>query len=224
MDDLTRAGAGHNSAHDNLKGKIKVKSKYLYILDSGHGGLNPDTGKYVTSGKRSPMFDDGSVLYEGVENRKKVKAIMELMTANGLECVDIVNTWVDTSLGQRVKKANDLAVTRKCIYISVHSDAYGSGWTSPSGIGVYRFTGSQMSAPIAKVFREHITNEFDGIALDRKIKEAPFYVLRYTNCPAVLIEYGFHTNKEEAARMLTDDWIDRVARSAVNSCKEIELT
>jgi N-acetylmuramoyl-L-alanine amidase len=169
------------------------------------------------------MFDDGTVLYEGVENRRKVRAIMAGMKEAGLECIDIVDTWKDMSLDKRVNKANKLAAKRKCIYVSIHSDAFGHGWTSPSGIGVYRFTGSQVSAPIAKVFRKNITDAFDGVALDRKIKEARFYVLRYTSCPAILIEFGFHSNKEEAARMLTDEWVNTVAKSVVDSCKELEL-
>lgn len=222
MENINRAGNGLRSSccHEE---NVEVKNNYLYIFDSGHGGLDPETGEYVTSGKRSPMFDDGSVLYEGVENRKKVRAIMAGMKKAGLECIDIVDTWKDMSLEKRVNKANKLGETRKCIYISIHSDAYGQGWTSPSGIGVYRYTGSQASASIARVFRAHITAEFDGIALDRKIKEAPFYVLRYTTMPAVLLELGFHSNKEESKRMMTIEWIAMVARSTVNACKEIEL-
>jgi N-acetylmuramoyl-L-alanine amidase len=224
MEILNRAGRWVRSASSNAKDseKEELKSKYLYILDSGHGGLDPSTGKYVTSGKRSPKFNDGSVLYEGVENRRKVKAIMLAMKDAGLECIDIVDTWKDISLGERVNRANKLVEKRKCIYISIHSDAYGKGWTSPSGIGVYQFTNSQMSAPIAKIFRKNITNHFDGLALDRGIKNASFYVLRWTNCPAVLIEYGFHTNKDEAKKMITDRWITMVSMSVVESCLEIE--
>ena len=33
------------------------------ILDAGHGGMI--NGKYQTKGKRSPVWEDGSVLYEG---------------------------------------------------------------------------------------------------------------------------------------------------------------
>jgi len=195
-------------------------SKFLYILDAGHGGSLD--GVYQTSGKRSPEFDDGSVLYEGVENRKKVKAITELMKKRNLDFKTVHHDWKDNSLGSRVRQANQLNRSRPCIYISIHSDAYGTGWTSPSGIGVYHFQGSKQSKKIAKLFRQELICNFDGIALHRKIKEARFYVLHHTNMPAVLLELGFHSNKEEAKRMMSDEWTDLVAKSVVDACELIE--
>ena len=41
-------------------------SKKIWLLDPGHGGLDPETGKYVTSGKRSPKWEDGSQYFEGL--------------------------------------------------------------------------------------------------------------------------------------------------------------
>jgi N-acetylmuramoyl-L-alanine amidase len=196
-------------------------SKFLYILDAGHGGLN-ESGEYVTSGKRSPEFDDGRILYEGVENRRKVAAIKYQMDKHNLDSVILCPGYHDFSLSSRVRKANQLNQTRPCIYISIHSDAYGVGWTNPSGIGVYHFQGSKQSKKIAKLFRQELTCNFDGIALDRKIKEARFYVLHHTAMPAVLLELGFHSNKEESKRMMSDEWIDLVAKSVVDSCELIE--
>jgi len=44
-----------------------MSQKFIYLLDAGHGGLID--GKYTTAGKRSPIWDDDSVYYEGVGNR-----------------------------------------------------------------------------------------------------------------------------------------------------------
>ena len=49
-------------------------SKYIWLLDPGHGGLID--GVYQTRGKRSPPFADGSILYEGVFNRDVVSRIL----------------------------------------------------------------------------------------------------------------------------------------------------
>ena len=51
-------------------------SKFVWILDPGHGGLDPETDEYVTSGKRSPVWDDGTQYFEGVGNRDIVKRIL----------------------------------------------------------------------------------------------------------------------------------------------------
>jgi N-acetylmuramoyl-L-alanine amidase len=199
-------------------------SKYLYILDSGHGGIDQDTGQYVTAGKR--MVKDGIKFYEGVNNRDNVKRIMLGMKKAGLDCVDIVNDWRDISLAERVKRANKLNQERKCIYISIHSDANGNGkdWNSASGIGTYVYEkGSKNSHDLAKYMHQELSCNFQGVAKDRKIKKCAFYVVRKTNCPAVLLELGFHTNFKEVNLMRTDEWKEKVVKSVVEACNIFEV-
>lgn len=201
----------------------EIESKYLYILDSGHGGIDPSTGKYVTAGKR--MVKDGIKFYEGVNNRDNVKRIMSGMKAAGLECVDIVNNWRDISLTERVIREKKLSKERKCVYISIHSDANGNGkdWNTASGIGTYVYKrGSSNSNDLAKYMHQELVSNFNGIAKDRKVKKAEFYVLRKTSCPAVLLELGFHTNKEEVQLMRTDEWKEKIVNSVVGACKIFE--
>lgn len=196
-------------------------SEVLFILDNGHGGLNPSTGKYVTPGKRSPKFDDGSTLYEGVNNRINTELIIEGLEAAGMDAIDIVNDWRDIPLNERVRRANELARDNNCVYISIHSDANGNGihWDNASGIGVYQYTNaSSNSVKLATFLRQELNCNFHGIAKDRKIKKANFYVLRKTSCPAVLLELGFHTNFDEAQRMLTFEWREKIVNSIVSAC------
>jgi len=198
-------------------------SKYLYILDAGHGGLSPD-GRYVTAGKR--MVKDDFVFYEGVNNRDNVKRILEAMKKAGLEAVDIVNDWRDISLTERVKRANEIATGRKCVYISIHSDANSNGkeWNQASGIGTYVYTkGSKASSDLSKYMHQELSCNFYGIAKDRKIKKCAFYVVRRTNCPAVLLELGFHTNRDEVKLMTGEDWKQRVVKSVLDACSIFEL-
>jgi N-acetylmuramoyl-L-alanine amidase len=204
-------------------------SNYLYIFDPGHGGLID--GKYQTSGKRSPRFPDGKVLFEGVNNRDNVKRLMEKFKANGLDCVDIVDSNVDISLGERVRKANALAKTRKCIYISIHSDAAGDGvkWHPASGISVWTSPGQTKSDIFASIVIDQLqekflqsikwrTNTTDG----DEDHEENFYVLRETRCPAILCELGFHTNEAETRRMMTTEFKDKICNALVESALKWE--
>lgn len=50
----------------------------IVLLDNGHGGLI--NGEYQTPGKRSPIWDDGSQLFEGELNRAIVARIAESLT------------------------------------------------------------------------------------------------------------------------------------------------
>lgn len=196
-------------------------SKVLYIFGAGHGGLDPNTGRYVTAGKRSPKENGKTLLFEGVNNRDNVARIIKGMRKAGLECVDIVDDWRDISLGERTKRINKLAKTRKCVFISVHSDGAGNGrdWHAASGISVFKYTKcSSNSTRLAKYMHQELTCNFYGVAKDRGIRSKNFHMVRETNCPAVLLELGFHTNLKETKRMLTEDWKEKVVKSVVDAC------
>jgi len=202
-----------------------MSSKILFTIAAGHGGLHPTTKEYVTAGKRSPKLNGEALIYEGVNNRINVAHIIEGMNNAGLDCIDIVNSWQDVPLNERVRRINELARDRKVLHIDIHSDANGNGreWDSASGIGTYIYTkASQSSIMAGELFRDELKHVFNGIAKDRGLRKRNFYMLRETNCPSVLLELGFHTNLEEAKRMLTDDWRQRVVRSVVESCKKYQ--
>ena len=199
-------------------------SKYLYIFDPGHGGLVD--GKYQTAGKRSPKFSDGRVLFEGVNNRDNVQRIMKAFIENGLECVDVVDSEYDVSLIERVKKANKLSKERKCIYISIHSDANGDGikWDQASGMSVYTSKGQTKSDIFASIVIDSLQENFLSTIKWRtdktdgdEDKEENFYVLKNTDCPAILCELGFHTNEAETRRMMTLDYKNKIVDAMVAS-------
>jgi N-acetylmuramoyl-L-alanine amidase len=205
-------------------------SKYTFVLDAGHGGMLNKT--YQTAGKRSPKFDDGTVLYEGVNNREIVKMLIKAMEAEDIKCIDIVASEQDVSLPIRVDRANNLSRTKPCIYISIHSDAAGDGisWHPASGISAYTSKGQTKSDEFAQLVIDELQENFgnevkwrtDNTDKDED-KEENFYVLKNTVCPSVLLELGFHTNKEEAAKMLTAEWKNKIVVSIIYAIKKFEL-
>jgi len=206
-------------------------SKFTYILDPGHGGMINKV--YQTAGKRSPKFDDNSVLYEGVNNRDIARKLIIAMEQEDIKCIDIVASEQDISLVTRVDRANKLSKTKPCVYISIHSDANGDGvtWDKASGMSVYTSEGDTgKSDDFAELVINELQDNFKDTVKWRtestdgdKDKEENFYVLKNTNCPAILCELGFHTNKEEATKMLTDDWKNKVVVSIIYAIKKFEL-
>lgn len=207
-----------------------MKSKYLYLLDPGHGGLINNV--YQTTGKRSPLFDDKkTILYEGVNNRDNAVRIITLLMNNGFDCKDIVNSNEDVPLAKRVQIANELEKTRKCVYISIHSDAMGDGttWQPASGLSVYTSIGQTKSDIFAALAIDGLQEQFLNTVKWRtdetdkdEDKEENFYVLKNTTSPAILMELGFHTNKEEALHMLTNEWKSKIANAVLYAVKKWE--
>ena len=90
------------------------------LLDAGHGGMI--NGQYQTQGKRSPVWSDGSQLFEGEFNRQIKSKIMELCQMDGLKYVDINPQQTDLSLQDRVRYANTYDASES-IFLSIHANA-----------------------------------------------------------------------------------------------------
>ncbi|WP_283392925.1 hypothetical protein [Photobacterium phosphoreum] len=80
--------------------------KPFILLDPGHGGVI--NGNYQTPGKRSPLWSDGSQLFEGEFNRAITQGISQALTLCGIENKIIVPELEDISLQTRVRRANHL--------------------------------------------------------------------------------------------------------------------
>ena len=87
------------------------------LLDNGHG--------YDTPGKRSPIWPDGSQLFEWEFNRDIVSRIEILLKKAGISCVRLVPEKEDISLSERCKRANTIAKQSDCLLISIHANAGG---------------------------------------------------------------------------------------------------
>ena len=203
--------------------------KVVFLIDPGHGGMI--NGKYQTAGKRSPKLPDGSTLYEGVNNRDNARILIEMLKKEGLDAIDIVNSEQDVTLGERVRRANNFAKKRKCLYVSLHSNAAGNGkeFHPAKGISVFTSKGETKSDYFAEIalnnliqaFKDTMRFRFDRTDGD-KDKEADFYVLKNTKMPAVLFELGFHTNLEEVLKIQTREFKTSAMNAIVKACIQFE--
>ena len=79
------------------------------------------------------------------------------------------------------------------IFVSIHCNAFNS---NTNGTETYYFFNSTTGKRIANAIHLQILKAFPEI-VDRGIKEAGFYVLANTNCPAVLVETAFIDNQQD---------------------------
>jgi N-acetylmuramoyl-L-alanine amidase len=188
---------------------------YTVILDPGHGGII--NGKYVTAGKRSPVWSDGTQLFEGVYNRAVCSSLEKLLSSGGLAHFRVVDGDHDTPLTQRVLRANEFYKKDKgCVYVSIHGNA---GPPSASGFEVFTSVGQTKSDILASFVIDSMEDLIPNVKWRKdmsdgdKDKEENFYVLRATLMPAILTENGFFTNEAECRRMMDQSFIDLVAQS-----------
>lgn len=191
------------------------------ILDNGHGGLIG--GVYQTAGKRSPIWKNGTQLFEGEFNRKVVNRLAKLCKDKNIPYSVLVPELEDISLVERVKRANEIYKSNKdCVLISIHANAGGG-----TGYEVFTSVGQTGSDPIAEKIIHHFGAGMPELKLrsDRSDgdadKEAHFYIIKQTKCRAVLVECAFMDTYEPDCRLLLNN-PERFANAIFNGINSIQ--
>lgn len=190
-------------------------SKHLIvIIDAGHGNNTP--GKRTPDGMREYEFNKATALY--------LESMLELQYKN----VTVYHVYdkggADVSLTSRTNKANQIyakyrskvhAGTHEVCLISIHANAFGSGWNSARGIETYSWNGhSPNSDALAKTMQSAL---IDTLGLyDRGAKKANLHMVREPDFTSILVELGFMTNKEEATLLKSDAYRHKCAVAIIN--------
>ncbi len=187
-------------------------NKYLWILDAGHG-IN-------TKGKRSPVWKDGSQLFEWEFNRAIVERIASKCNQLGIHHHILVPEDNDVPLSERCNRANQLKSKLPKIVVSVHGNA--AGVEQANGYEVWTSPGKTKSDQVATVFYNQIKKLTDlKMRRDNSDgdpdKESRFYILIHTKMPCILTENGFFTNEKECRLMLSDDYQNLIAEAHVQA-------
>lgn len=199
----------------------KFPSKTLVILDAGHG--------IDTPGKRSPVWSNGTQLFEWKFNRNIVDYIIGYLQVANISYVKLIEESQDISLKERVDRINTIYKENKDKYkvylISIHGNAADNAPTA-NGIEVFTSIGETKSDTIAEVFYSKLKNLGWKMRPNRSNKggkEENFYILKNSHCPAVLTENGFYTNEEECKKMLEFYWQKEIALAHYKAIQDIEF-
>jgi N-acetylmuramoyl-L-alanine amidase len=170
--------------------------KMKICIDPGHGG----TENYNASPDKT-YYEHEFTLDTAQRLQKLLAPHMDItMTRKADQAV---------SLSNRASIANMAKVNA---FISIHSNATsGSGWQSPRGLCVYIYAAGREREKLARALIAAF--KAAGIILHgNQIYYNPaLTVLAQTTMPAVLIEYGFHTNQDDVALLKTSAYRDKLA-------------
>jgi N-acetylmuramoyl-L-alanine amidase len=172
------------------------------LIDPGHGG--PDTG--AIGPNRT---------YEKSNNLAIALALNDILKQAGAKT--ILTRYKDISPAANYSEIEDLQarvnianLTKADIFISIHNDAS----QKPEIQGTSTYYSEDNPQKLESV---HLANSIQSAAIDtlgttnRRLKEAPFYVLRNTTMPAILLETAFISNPYEEARLQNPTFRKNVA-------------
>lgn len=170
----------------------------MVILDPGHG--------FNTEGKRSPVWEDGTQLFEWEFNRDIARAVKEELSQHKIKSVILVKEAIDIPLYTRANRANNLSRQFPGSFlISIHGNAGGGRgwevWTCPGQTESDKLATKLYQS--AKYYLKDFRMRHDYSDGDPD-KEARFTILTKTVCPAVLTENLFFDNRDECRFMLSE--------------------
>jgi len=182
-----------------------------------------------TLGKRSPVWEDGTQLLEWEFTRDIGAKFYYLLFAAGISAIRFPSYDTDMLLEDRSALVNRLYNQYKDRYFVYLVSIHGNAFPDERVRGVEAFTspGTTMSDRICTEYLKSLEDmgwpmrydESDG-DID---KEARFWMLTKTLCPAILTENGFYTNREECRMMLDPFWRKRIALQHLHAAVRIEL-
>ncbi|GMB10355.1 MAG: N-acetylmuramoyl-L-alanine amidase [Candidatus Improbicoccus devescovinae] len=196
--------------------KIVDKKIPLIIIDAGHGG---EDGGAVTT------HDGGEPIIEKNINLAITLKLRDLLRISG--CQVILTREKDKAIydpeskSLRQKKRSDLRNRLELInqysdsntcFVSIHQNKFPDE----------KYFGTQIffstNNPNSEVFAEHVRNNIISKIQPenkREIKPATskIFLLNNSKIPAITVECGFLSNKQEAQKLITNDYQMKVAAS-----------
>jgi N-acetylmuramoyl-L-alanine amidase len=168
------------------------RGRVVVVVDPGHGG--PDPGAIGIGGLRETDI----VLSIG----QQVAAFLE---QQGVQAVLTRTGEYDVDLPPRVAMAERMNAD---LFVSVHANSINLSRTDVSGLETYYYDSGQR---LAQTIHNSILQSVD--IQDRGVRRARFYVLRKTSMPSVLVEVGFVTGREDAAKLSNAAYRSQMAQA-----------
>lgn len=172
----------------------------IVLLDNGHG-------------RGCPNGSPDKRIMEYSYAREIVRRVRDKLTLKGIEVKMITPEEEDIKLQTRCNRVNHYCSKygkNNCLFISIHLNAAGSQgkWMTAEGWECYTTKGNTNADLLAEDL--YSAAQSYGFRLRKDLsdgdsdKESGLYVLKHTQCPAVLTENLFQDNREEVDYLLSE--------------------
>lgn len=186
---------GTGSGTADLTGKV-------IVLDPGHGGSNPGA---IDNGLREA--DLNLAVAQQLAAKLRSAGARVVLTRDSDRTVAAPGSSLSDELAARV----DLARREHAdIFVSIHTNAN----SNPAINGAMTFYGQGKSPLLAQNIQKALIAATG--AANKGVAAADFYVISSTPMPAALVEMGFISNAQEAARLGDSTYRAKIAQGIFN--------
>lgn len=178
---------------------------FCVVLDAGHGGIDGgcsgvNTGVLERDINLAITQKLGKIL-----NSLNIGVVYTRTNADGLYGT-FASGFKKRDLQARceiIKKANPNLV------VSIHLNSFTS--KEAKGAQVFYKIGSDISKELAQLLQDTFVEDIPGSK--KTCAPGDFFMLNCTDTPGILVECGFLSNPEEEAKLVTDEYQDKIAYS-----------
>lgn len=174
------------------------------VIDAGHGGQDP--GKVGING-----VNEKEINLQIAERVKKyleaagVKVVMTRETDEGLNDPGASNKKVQ-DMKRRIALIDK---TSPAVTVSIHQNSYPEEYVH--GAQVFYYNTSVQGKKLAQLIQDQLVKKADPENTRQVKANDSYYLLKKTEIPIVIVECGFLSNSEEAEKLCTPEYQDRIA-------------
>lgn len=187
-----------------LKESGTKETRHTIVIDPGHGGNDPGKVAINSALEKDVNLAIALKLKKYLE-QEDMEVVMTRQEDKGL--------YEETDSNKKVHDMkNRLAImegAKPALVVSVHQNSYPE--ESVSGVQVFYYRDSAEGKRAALLVQEQMIATLQP-AKEREAKEnSTYYILKKTTVPTIIVECGFLSNREEADRLTSEDYQERVA-------------
>lgn len=187
-----------------LKENGTKETRHTIVIDPGHGGNDPGKVAINSALEKDVNLAIALKLKKYLE-QEDMEVVMTRQEDKGL--------YEETDSNKKVHDMkNRLAImegAKPALVVSVHQNSYPE--ESVSGVQVFYYRDSAEGKRAALLMQEQMIATLQP-AKEREAKEnSTYYILKKTTVPTIIVECGFLSNREEADRLTSEDYQERVA-------------
>lgn len=172
--------------------------RWLVVIDPGHGGFDP--GKVGVDGTLEKDLNLAvSLKLRDLLEQNDVQVILTREADSGLAEGGRANKSED--MRNRVARVNEAGAD---LAVSIHQNSY----TDSRSIGaqVFYYGESQEGKRLAELLQLQLKETLQDGNHRQEKANSEYYMLKKTLCPFAIVECGFLSNPEEAARLKSEEW------------------
>lgn len=186
---------------DTILDKGVLRGKVI-VVDPGHGGHNP--GAVANGVHEADVNLAVSLLLRDKLVKEGAKVVMTRQS-------DKAVAGNNSPLGPELQARVDIAAKNNAdVFVSIHANSN----PDKKIAGAMTFYPQNKSSQLAQEVQQELIKQTQ--AVDKGVSPATFYVIRKTSMPSILVEAGFLTNAQEAAKLSTASYQEKIAQGVFN--------